>query len=128
MTTDHLDADLAPSTLAGALFHQSSDALLVVNPISERVLDANEAAVALSEFSRDELVRFSLRALVRHEQEWQDWRVHTASTTPTPGDDRFLLRTRRPDRWVPVSVAITRVQLPERDPLALCRLRDRREQ
>jgi PAS domain S-box-containing protein len=121
------EADLAPSTLAGALFQHSSDALLVVDPISERVLDANPAAAALSEFSRDELIRFSLRALVRHEQEWQDWRVNTGPATPVPSNDSFLLRTRR-GGWVPVSVTINRIQLPERDPLALCRLRDRREQ
>src|SRR5262249_3868122 len=83
---------------------------------------------ALSEFTRDELVRFSLRALVRHEQEWQDWRVNTAPSTPLPTSDGFLLRTRRADRWVPVSVTINRLQLPDRDPLALCRLRERREQ
>src|SRR5262249_41106203 len=122
------EADLAPSTLAGALFQYSSDALLVVDPISERVLEANNAATALSEFTRDELVRFSLRALVRHEQEWRDWRVNTAPSTPLPTSDGFLWRTRRADRWVPVSVTINRLQLPDRDPLALCRLRDRREQ
>src|SRR5262249_39482278 len=62
--------DLDPATLAGVLFHQAADALLVVHPISERVLEANAMAEQLSEFSRAELVRFSLRSLVRHEQEW----------------------------------------------------------
>src|SRR5881296_3363592 len=128
MTTGHLDADLAPVTLAGALFHQTSEAMLVVDPISERVLDANAAAAALTEFGRDELVRLSMRALVRHEQDWQDWGVATSLMTPLPGSDCFLLRTRRPDRWVPVSVSFTRLCPPGRDPLALCRLRDRRDQ
>src|SRR5262245_40868573 len=111
--TDHLAADLAPETLAGALFHQTSDPMLVVDPISEQVMDANAAASTLTEFARDELVRFSLRALVRHEQEWQDWRL---ATLP-PGSDSFLVRTRRTDRWIPVSFTITRLEPPDRDPL-----------
>lgn len=118
---------LFPSGMAGALFHEAIDALLVVDPISERVLDANPAAVRLTEFGRDELVHFSLRALIRHEQEWQDWHIGS-SCTPMPGSDSFLLRTRQPDRWVPVGINITRLQIPGSDPLALCRLRDRRDQ
>lgn len=123
--TDHLEADLNPETLAGAMFHQTSDPLLAVNPISERILDANAAAAALTEFARDELIRFSLRALVRHEQEWQDWRL---AASPQPGSDSFLVRTRRADRWVPISFSITRLSPPDRHPLVVCRLRDRREQ
>jgi signal transduction histidine kinase/CheY-like chemotaxis protein len=110
------------------MFHEAADALLVVDPISERVLDANVMAERLSEFGRDELVRLSLRTLVRHEQEWQDWLVPGGPSTPLPDSDHFLLRTRQPDRWVPVSVAFSRVQPAGGDPVALCRLRDRREQ
>src|SRR5262249_34346831 len=58
----------------------------------------------------------------------QDWRVTASMATPLPGSDSFLLRTRRPDRWVPVSITITTLELPDRDQLALCRLRDRRDQ
>ncbi len=119
---------LGPATLAGALFHEAGDALLVIDPISERVLDANALAERLSEFSRDELVRLSLRSLVRHEQEWQDWLLSGGPSTPLPDSERFLLRTRQPDRWVPVSVAVSRLSLAEGETLVLCRLRDRREQ
>jgi signal transduction histidine kinase/CheY-like chemotaxis protein len=119
---------LGPATLAGALFHESPDALLVIDPISERVLDTNVMAERLSEFSRDELARLTLRSLVRHKQEWQDWLVPGAGTALAESEP-FLLRTGQPDRWVPVSLTISRLALEGgQGPWLLCRLRDRREQ
>ncbi len=119
---------LARDTLAGTLFHDAGDALLVVDLISERILDANALAQRLSDFRRDELVRFSLRALVRHEQGWQGWGLTGQPGTPLPGDERFLLRTRHPNVWIPIGVAFSRLPSSEGPPQALCRLRDRREQ
>ena len=116
------------SPLAAALFSESGDALLVVDPLTERVVDANPMALRLSEFSREELLRASIRSLVRHEQEWQDWMAPVQQTATFHGKDGFLLRTRPSDRWVPVSITISRLHVEDGDPVALFALRDRREQ
>jgi CheY-like chemotaxis protein len=125
METQH-DSGCAqrPATLTGAQFQEASDALLVVDPTTERVLDANAMAERLSEFSRDELIHLSLRSLFRHEQPRQDGAG--GPNTPLPRSEKFLLRTRQPDRWVPVSVLFSRLPMPDGNALALCRLRDLR--
>src|SRR5436305_12792836 len=116
------------SGLAGSLFQEAGDGLLLVDPHGERVLDANPMACQLSEMTREELTRLNIRGLVRHEQEWQDWLLPVQQTMAFHGKDGFLLRTRRPDRWVPVSVSISRLHPPDGEALALFTLRDRREQ
>lgn len=114
--------------LAGALFHEAGDGLVVVSPATETVLDANLKACELSEFSRAELLNMPIRGLVRHEQEWQDWLQPVQQTITYHGKEGFLLRTRNPARWVPVSVSISRLHPPDAEPLALFTLRDRTEQ
>src|SRR5215468_7580319 len=114
--------------LAGALFHEAGDGLIVVSPATERVLDANVKACELSEFSRAELLQLPIRGLIRHEQEWQDWLQPVQQTMTYHGRDGFLLRTRNPSRWVPVSVSISRLHPPDGEALALFTLRDRTEQ
>jgi PAS domain S-box-containing protein len=114
--------------LAGVLFRESGDALLVVDPLTERVVDVNPMAQQLSELSREELLQASIRALLRHEQEWQDWLVPVHRPAPFHGREGFLLRTRQPGRWVPVAVTISPLHFEGGDPLALFALRDRREQ
>src|SRR5262245_41328435 len=114
--------------LGGTLFQEAGDGLLLVDPLSERVLDANPMACQLSEFTREELVRLSIRGLVKHEQEWQDWLLPVQQTMAYHGKDGFLLRTRRGEKWVPITVTISRLHPPDGDALALFTLRDRREQ
>jgi signal transduction histidine kinase/CheY-like chemotaxis protein len=114
--------------LAGALFHEAGDGLVVVSPATERILDANVKACELSEFSRADLLQLPIRNLIRHEQEWQDWLQPVQQTMTYHGKDGFLLRTRNPARWVPVSVSISRLHPPDGEALALFTLRDRTEQ
>lgn len=114
--------------LADTLFQESGDGLLLVGPADERVLDANPMACQLSEMTREELTRLNIRGLVRHEQEWQDWLLPVQQTMAFHGKDGFLLRTKRPDKWVPVSVSISRLHPPDGEPLAMFTLRDRRDQ
>jgi PAS domain S-box-containing protein len=114
--------------LARALFHESGDALLLVDPLTERILDVNPTALRLSEFSRDELLRGSIRFLVRHDQEWLDWLVPIQQTSNFRDKSGFLLRTRRPETWVPVNLSVSRLFAESGEPVALFSLRDRREQ
>src|SRR5262245_48699776 len=94
--------------LAAALFLQAPDALLLIDPLTERVLDANPEAQQLTELSRDELVHVSVRSLVRHEQEWQDWLLPGRGAGPAPREG-FLLRARPPRPWVPVALWLRRL-------------------
>lgn len=114
--------------IASSLFQESGDGLLVVDPATERVLDANPMACQLSEFPREELLRLNIRALIKHEQEWQEWLLPVQQTLTFHGKDGFLLRTRRTEVWIPVSVTISRLHPPGGDTVALFTLRDRREQ
>ena len=113
------------SSLADVLFQQSGDGLLVIDPLTEQILDANSSAQRLTEFSRAELLEMSLRSVVRHERPWHDWSVATS------GDARevhegYLLRTRRPDSWVPVRLGMTPISLYEEPSSLLIRVVDGR--
>ena len=110
--------------MAGALFQHATDALLLVDPLTERVLDANDQACVLISLSREDLLGTPLRELLRHEQEWQDWPpLHEKSFAANEG---FLLQSGREDRWVEVGVRIRRLPLPGAGLTALVALTDRR--
>lgn len=111
--------------VAGDLFQHATEAMLLVDPLSERVLDANDQACALSELSREELLGVPLRSLLSHEQEWQDWPPLQEQTFSAK--EGFLLRTREPQHRVEVGVHIRPLPLPGAGLTALVTLRDRRE-
>jgi PAS domain S-box-containing protein len=112
--------------MAGALFQHATEALLLVDPLSERVLDANDQACALSGLTREELLGTPLRTLLRHEQGWQDWPpLHEKIFSAKEG---FLLRTREAERRVEVGVRMSRLPLPGAGLTALVALSDRRDQ
>lgn len=118
-----------PSTdLVRTLFMEAGDALLIVEPFSERLLDANPMAQRLTRLSRDELLHRSLREVVRHELGASDWLDAVHKTATFHGRDRYLLATDRPDVWVPISLTIARLHPPGTSPLALFTARDQREQ
>jgi two-component system, cell cycle sensor histidine kinase and response regulator CckA len=113
------------SGLAGVLFQQSGDGLLLIDPLTGQILDANPSAQRLTEFSRAELLAMSLRSVVRHEQPWNDWSL-TTSGDATEVHEGFLLRTRRLDSWVPVRLSMTPISLDEEEKTLLIRLVDGR--
>jgi len=119
---------LEPGSIAGTLFQEAGDALLLIDPLSERLVEANPKACQLSEFSREELLHFTIRQLIKHDQDWQDWLQPVQQTLTFHGKDGFLLRSRLPGQWLPVSLTISRLHPPGGSTLALFTLRDRREQ
>lgn len=119
MSITEEQARTAAAGLGPALFLHSPDALLLVDPLSERVLDANAEAARLTELGRGDLVGASVRSLVRHEQEWQDW----LTSAPAAPADGFLLRAPPPRAWLPVALWLRR--LPGGEPLLLVGARDR---
>ncbi len=112
--------------VAGALFQHATDALLLVDPLSERILDANDLACSLCALGREELLGTPLRMLLRHAEGWQDW--PSAQESNFVAKEGFQLRAGQPDRWLEVGVRIHRVPLPGAGLIALVALTDRREQ
>jgi PAS domain S-box-containing protein len=114
--------------LARALFEQSGDALLLFDPQTDHVLDANPAAQQLSGFARGELLALSAADLFRHAADGATRQRHAlrhADGYPH-GLDGFLLRT-RVGGWVPVSLTVTRLAAHPR-PLGLVTARTDRWQ
>jgi signal transduction histidine kinase/ActR/RegA family two-component response regulator len=109
------------SGLAGALFRESGDALLVVEPGSARVLDANPEALRLTQLSPDELLRRTIGELIRPEQGSEEW-LGPVLQSGTRGQDGFLLR--RAEGWRPVALSVAPLDVPGQAPLALFALRD----
>jgi signal transduction histidine kinase/ActR/RegA family two-component response regulator len=115
-----------PAALARALFDEAGDALLLVDPLSERVIEANAMAVRLSECSRDELLSSSIRTLLRPEQPWQDWQIPPPAQPSVHCQQGFLLRTRT-GAGVPIAMTIARLSDEAGGSFALFALRDGRE-
>jgi signal transduction histidine kinase/ActR/RegA family two-component response regulator len=127
-TNDRVIEALESSDLARALFLEAGDALLIVEPLTERVLDANPTAVKLSKLKREDLLRRTIREVVRHELGWDEWLQTVQQTTTFHGRDGYLLRSGSGENWTPVSLTIARLHLPNTPPLALLTFRDRSEQ
>ena len=128
MDGPHSDLACLQGGLARALFHEAGAALLLVDPLTEGVIEVNAMASRLSEFSREELLQGSIRSLIRHEQQWQDWLIAAQQKTRFHGKEGFLLRTRQPDRWVAVTLTISRIHDEAGSSFDLFTLNDRREQ
>jgi PAS domain S-box-containing protein len=116
--------------LARALFEESGDALFLLDPEADALLDANPAAQRLTVLSLGELLRRSVADLFRPESPGGLGPLTHAlrpGGAPLPEPDAFLLCTRAAGAWVPVSLAVTRLPVAPR-PLALVAAHDRREQ
>ncbi|MBA4064456.1 MAG: hypothetical protein C0501_12230 [Isosphaera sp.] len=105
MTTTH---DLAE--LAHTLFEESGDALFLMDPESDRLLDLNPVALRLTGFSRAEALRLPATQLFRFESAGGMQRLRGAfhKTMVFHGQDGFLLRTKA-DAWVPVNLTVSRL-------------------
>jgi signal transduction histidine kinase len=123
-------ADRAPSEseLARALFAAAGEALLLVDPPTERVLDVNPMAETLSRLPRDRLLHRGLRDIIHREPAGEDWLDCVHQTTTFHGQNGFVLDAAAPPEGIPVSVTVARVAVAEATPLALLTLHDRREQ
>src|SRR5262245_17749282 len=64
---------LQTADLIRTLFAEAGDALLIVEPQSERLLDVNPMAQRLTGLSRDGLLRRPLREVIRHELASETW-------------------------------------------------------
>jgi PAS domain S-box-containing protein len=113
--------------LAQALFAESGDALFLLDPDTDRLVDVNPVALRLTGHARGELLQFPATHLFRYESSGGVQRLKGAFTKTMTfhGQDGFLLRT-RDEAWVPVSLTVSRLHVAPRA-LGLIIARDDRE-
>ncbi len=111
-----------------ALFEEAGDALFLVDPDSDCVLDANPTAQRLSGFTRQELLRLTASYLFRSEGKGGLQRLRQAAqrTGPFHSQEGYYLRGKH-EAWVPVNLTIARLHVQPRT-LSLITARDVREQ
>jgi PAS domain S-box-containing protein len=114
--------------LARALFEEAGDALLLFEPQTDRLLDVNHMAEALSGFPRDELLGFPATYLFRFGGKGGMQRLRQAchETVVFHSQEGFFLRTRHDGVWIPVNLTVTRLHVRPQT-LALITARDVRE-
>ena len=101
---------------------------LSLDPDSEQLLDVSAAALRLTGFEREPLLRMPASYLFRYEAKGGKERLRAAAQKsgvhhPQEG---YLLRTNRDGVWVPVSLSVSRLHVRPRT-LALFTARDVRE-
>src|SRR5262245_40780323 len=99
--------------LAQALFREAGDALFLIDPDTDRLLDVNLTAVQLSGFSRDQLLAMPAASLYHCEapEGRQRLRAGTHQSGVFHAQEGFLLRTAQEGVWVPVNLTITRLHV-----------------
>lgn len=115
------------SELAQALFEESGDALFLLNPETDQLVDVNPVALRMTGFTREEVMRFPSAGLFRFEAAGGMQRLRGAfsQTTVFHGQDGFHLRT-KDNAWVPVNLSVSRLHLASRT-LGLIVARDDRD-
>jgi two-component system sensor histidine kinase/response regulator len=115
--------------LARALFREAGDALFLIDPDTDRLLDVNLTAVQLSGFLREQLLAMPATSLYHCEgpSGKQRLRTGTHQTGVFHSQEGFLLRTSKDGVWIPVNLTITRLHIKPKT-LALITARDMREQ
>jgi PAS domain S-box-containing protein len=113
--------------LAQALFTEIGDALFLIDPDTDRLVEVNPCAERITGFPRAELLQFAATHLFRFEVAGGLQRLRGAFTKTMVfhGQDGFLLRTRE-EAWVPVSLTVSRLHLAPKT-LGLIIARDDRE-
>jgi PAS domain S-box-containing protein len=114
--------------LGRALFEEAGDALLLIDPTDNRVLDANRMAERLTGFRRAELCGQSFWKLVScTDSDSQPMEKAMQQTMTFHGRDGYLLRSKLAGGWVPVNLTVARLHVAPR-PLVLVTARDLRKQ
>ena len=105
--------DFEVNDLSQALFEEAGDALFLVDPEEDRVLDANPTALRLSSFSRQELLRLSATYLFRSDGKGGQFRLKQATqrTGVFHSQEGYFLRTRNDGGWVPVNLTVARLHV-----------------
>ncbi|HJZ59089.1 MAG TPA: PAS domain-containing protein, partial [Gemmataceae bacterium] len=114
--------------LARALFEELGDALLLLDPETDRLIEVNPVVSRLTGFTRTEVLAFPATYLFRFESAGGLQRLRGAfsKTMVFHNQDGFLLRTKEDRVWVPVNLTVSRLHVAPR-PLGLIIARDDRD-
>jgi PAS domain S-box-containing protein len=119
----------ASAELARVLFEESGDALFLLDPETDQILEVNPVALRLTGYHRQELLGISSGSLFRYEANHShgQHRLRGAFTKTVVfhGQDGYLLRSKQ-QGWIPVTLTVSRLHLPQRT-LGLLVARDDRE-
>jgi two-component system, cell cycle sensor histidine kinase and response regulator CckA len=98
--------------LAHALFEESGDALFLLDPETDRLIEVNPVVLRLTGFTRSEILQFSATYLLRFEAAGGLQRLRGAfnKTTVFHSQDGFVLRTKE-DSWIPVNITVSRLHV-----------------
>ena len=116
------------SELGRALFEEIGDALFLLEPDTDRLVEANPVALRLTGFARDEILKLPASYLFRYESPGGAQRLLAAiqKTMVFHSQDGFLLRGKADGAWVPVNITVSRLH-GFAAPLALIIARDDRD-
>src|SRR5581483_3281964 len=122
MRTDNL------AGLARALFDESGDALFLLDPDTDELVDVNPLAEKLTGFARHDLLRMAATYLFRFGGKGGQQRLRDAAskTGVFHSQDGYFLRTSGDGVWLPVNLTVTRLHVQPKT-LALITARDVRE-
>src|SRR5262249_24156083 len=120
---------LHSAELSRALFEEAGDALFLLDPDSDRLLDANPTAERLTGLPRGDLVARPATYWFRFGGQGAGGRRLRQAVTESGGfhsQEGYYLRTGRHGEWVPVNLTVSRLHL-RGGALALITARDVRE-
>ena len=115
--------------LARILFEEIGDALFLLDPETDQLIDVNAVALRLTGFSRTEILQYPAMHLFRIDSSsggFQRLRSAFHKTMVFHGQDGFMLRTKAEGGWIPVNLTVSRLHVSPR-PLGLMIVRDDRE-
>jgi PAS domain S-box-containing protein len=115
--------------LAQALFEESGDALFLLDPETDQLLDANSTAQRLTGFALRELLRIPATQLFRFDDPEGRQRLTRAAgkTEVFHGREGYSLRTTQDGVWVAVTLTVARLHVKPKT-LGLLTVRDVRAQ
>jgi PAS domain S-box-containing protein len=115
--------------LAYALFEESGDALFLIDPDTDQVLDVNPTAERLTQLPREQLLAQPVMYWFRFAGKGGRQRLQDAVSRSGifHSQEGFLLRTPDEGVWIPVNLTVSRLHVKPRT-LALITARDVREQ
>src|SRR5262245_18899913 len=103
---------LDQAELAQALFAEIGDALFLLDPDTDRLIEVNPVALRLTGFARYEILTFPATYLFRFEASGGVQRLRGAFTKTMVfhSQDSFLLRTKG-NAWIPVNLTVSRLHV-----------------